>query len=336
MRLKVSMVASAILAVALNAGWNIPPSVADELEKSAAPSSSMTTASPIQKENATTGVAEVDAQQKGAAKKVEAAAAKKYKEEMIQKAEIAAAVRNAAEVEAAKKSSEIVQKDWEIANMAVGETSKSNKTQKFQFNKDINKSEYRLIVPIAVEEAPTVAEEEPTKPEQSHEEAPTAINKYSAMPEKKVENSNSSDGDGDGVLDLNDKCPATPKLFKVDSIGCPQTAILKVTFETNKYDIKENYSEDIKKFAQFLKENSGYNALISGHTDAIGSSESNMLLSQNRANSVMKALIQEGVNAGRLRAIGEGENRPVADNILKNGRAENRRIEVELKPTATK
>ncbi len=358
MRLKIA-VALTILATTLSAGWNIPPSVAEELEKSATPSSTATTETPIQEEGATIGVAKVDAEQKAAMKRVEAIAAKKAKEEMIQKAEIAAAARNAAEVEAVKKSSVAAPKDWETNNVAVGAATNGMRTEDANYNKEINEGEFKRILPIAAEEAdhdhdgvPTSIDKCPTTPlnkkvdatgccidgDDDHDAIANSIDKCPTTPEGKAVNADGCepDSDEDGVLDRDDKCPDTPKLFKVDGVGCPQTAILKVNFETNKYDIKDNYSEDIKKFAQFLKDNSGYNALISGHTDAIGSSEENMLLSQNRADAVMKSLIQESIEAGRLSAIGEGENRPVADNLLRDGRAENRRIEVELKPSATK
>ncbi|MFA6190780.1 MAG: OmpA family protein [Sulfurimonas sp.] len=327
MRLKTSILASIILVVALNAGWNIPPSVAEELEKSAALSSTETTETPIEEENATVVTTEVSAEEKAAAKKVAAAAAKKAKEEAIQKAEVAAAARNAAEVEAAEKNLVVLPKDWEISNATVGINTNGIRKEDANYNKEINESEFERIMPIAVEEA-----------DHDHVGVANSIDNCPTTPEGRTVTNNGCepDGDEDGVLDIDDKCPDTPKLFKVDSVGCPQTAILKVNFETNTYDIKDNYSEDIKKFAQFLKDNSGYNALISGHTDAIGSSESNMVLSQNRADAVMKVLIEEGIDADRLSSIGEGENRPIADNILKDGRAENRRIEVELKPTTTK
>ncbi len=357
MKLKISILASTILVLTLNAGWNIPPSVAEELDKSAALSSTATTETPIQEENATIEVVALNAEQKAAAKKIEAAATKKAKEEAIQKAEVAAAARNAEEVEAAKKSSVVVPKDWETSNTKVGIDTNGIRKEDANYNKEINESEFKRILPIAVEEAdhdndgvPTSMDKCPTTPhgkivdaagcpiDDDNDGIENSMDKCPTTPEGRVVNSDGCepDSDEDGVLDIDDKCPDTPKLFKVDSVGCPQTAILKVNFETNKYDIKDNYSEDIKKFAQFLKDNSGYNALISGHTDAIGSSESNLVLSQNRADAVMKSLIQEGIEAGRLSSIGEGENRPVADNMLKDGRAENRRIEVELKPTAIK
>ena len=67
--------------------------------------------------------------------------------------------------------------------------------------------------------------------------------------------------------------------------------------------------------------------LISGHTDDIGSKESNLILSTNRARSVYSFLIDRGVEKDRLSYKGFGEDIPVYDNSTKEGRAKNRRTE---------
>ena len=139
------------------------------------------------------------------------------------------------------------------------------------------------------------------------------------------------DSDNDGVVDYVDECPDTPEVFKVDFVGCPLTAILKVNFDTNKYNIKEEKQKEIQIFAQFLNDNLGYDAIISGHTDSIGSDEANQILSENRANAVKEALIKEGIASDRLTSVGEGEKNPIANNSTEEGRTQNRRIEVELK-----
>ena len=85
-----------------------------------------------------------------------------------------------------------------------------------------------------------------------------------------------------------------------------------------------------EKFAKFLNLNKGYQAIIYGHTDSKNKSGKNKEISQNRANSVKDALVKAGVSESRLTAIGMGCKNPIADNATPEGRAKNRRIEVEL------
>ena len=138
------------------------------------------------------------------------------------------------------------------------------------------------------------------------------------------------DSDDDGIVDSKDKCPDTSKDFVVDGYGCPQTATLKVNFASKKYNVSEKLVNDLQNFALFLKENKGYQVIIYGYTDNIGDEAVNKKLSQNRANAVKEALIRYGIKRTRLTAIGKGEADPIADNKDKEGRAKNRRIEVEL------
>ncbi len=138
------------------------------------------------------------------------------------------------------------------------------------------------------------------------------------------------DSDDDGVVDSQDLCPNTSKDFVVDGDGCPQTATLDVHFDTYKYAITDELVDDLQNFALFLKENKGYDVIIYGYTDSSGNEEDNQILSQKRADSVMETLIRYGIDPVRLTAIGRGEDNPVADNSTAEGRAQNRRIEVEL------
>jgi outer membrane protein OmpA-like peptidoglycan-associated protein len=66
--------------------------------------------------------------------------------------------------------------------------------------------------------------------------------------------------------------------------------------------------------------------VIEGHTDSIGSDHANMVLSQSRADSVREALIVRGIDGGRIRAVGKGENFPVAENSSESGQRLNRRV----------
>jgi len=69
---------------------------------------------------------------------------------------------------------------------------------------------------------------------------------------------------------------------------------------------------------------------VAGHTDAVGSDTYNQSLSQRRASNVSAYLVQKGVDASRMTAVGYGESQPVADNSTEAGRAENRRVELRI------
>ena len=69
---------------------------------------------------------------------------------------------------------------------------------------------------------------------------------------------------------------------------------------------------------------------IEGHTDNIGSDKYNQTLSENRVNSVKTYLVGKGVAASRITATGYGESKPIADNKTDAGRAQNRRVEMNI------
>lgn len=70
------------------------------------------------------------------------------------------------------------------------------------------------------------------------------------------------------------------------------------------------------------------NVSIAGHTDSQGNDDRNLELSSTRAQAVQTYLMQKGISASRLRAVGYGETTPVADNATSAGRAQNRRVEL--------
>ena len=72
---------------------------------------------------------------------------------------------------------------------------------------------------------------------------------------------------------------------------------------------------------------------VAGHTDSLGPSEFNFQLSQRRANAVKSRLVLNGVDASAIEAVGFGESSPIASNVTRKGRAENRRIEFIFLPT---
>jgi len=149
------------------------------------------------------------------------------------------------------------------------------------------------------------------------------------------------DADKDGVVDAEDKCPNTPGLKSLQ--GCPkpeapsaqEQAQLNqyaktILFDTSKSTIKAESARVLADITAILKKYPDSRFTIDGHTDSSGSDSFNQRLSESRAQSVMNYLISNGVNASRLTSAGYGESRPVADNSTKAGKAQNRRVEINL------
>ncbi len=103
---------------------------------------------------------------------------------------------------------------------------------------------------------------------------------------------------------------------------------LYLNFDTNKWDIKPESQPTLKEVAKMLSESPDLKVGIEGHTDNVGTPEANKTLSENRANSVMAALVSGGVPATRMEAVGFGQDKSIADNRSEEGRAKNRRVEI--------
>jgi OOP family OmpA-OmpF porin len=102
---------------------------------------------------------------------------------------------------------------------------------------------------------------------------------------------------------------------------------LRVFFDTNKSNIKDQYKPEVAKVAEKLAEFPNATARIEGHTDNTGPRKLNERLSLARANSVKSALVSEyNIDAGRLTTQGFAWDQPIADNKTKEGRAMNRRV----------
>jgi outer membrane protein OmpA-like peptidoglycan-associated protein len=108
-----------------------------------------------------------------------------------------------------------------------------------------------------------------------------------------------------------------------------QTRLL-VFFDFDKAELKRESIPDLKRAVAFLKENPELSIEIAGHTDSVGTSEYNLALSQDRAESVMSYLSAAGIAKSRMRARGYGEAQPVADNATEEGQANNRRVEMRV------
>jgi outer membrane protein OmpA-like peptidoglycan-associated protein len=99
-------------------------------------------------------------------------------------------------------------------------------------------------------------------------------------------------------------------------------------FATGKSELTGGAAPNLNKLAEFLHEYKDRTVLIEGHTDSVGSEESNQFLSQRRADSVKSYLVGRGVEARRLSTAGLGQGSPVASNDTATGRQQNRRVEV--------
>ena len=143
------------------------------------------------------------------------------------------------------------------------------------------------------------------------------------------------DDDGDGVNNCLDKCPDTVKGLAVDANGCPIPDVvrLKVNFDFDKSVVKPEYHDDLAEFASYMKQQQSFTVVeIAGHTDSVGSDAYNQKLSERRAKAVRDYLVNNlGMDDKLFSSVGYGESRPIADNKTEAGRAENRRIEAELK-----
>ncbi|HPC85214.1 MAG TPA: OmpA family protein [Smithellaceae bacterium] len=122
--------------------------------------------------------------------------------------------------------------------------------------------------------------------------------------------------------------PKTQVKEEVDEMG---RATLQVLFDFNKDTIKKNYTKDIDHMVGVMKEHSDLKLTIEGHTDNVGKAAYNKKLSQKRADAVKKYMVEKGgIDAQRLNAIGYGQEKPVASNKTKDGRAKNRRVEAAV------
>lgn len=101
-----------------------------------------------------------------------------------------------------------------------------------------------------------------------------------------------------------------------------------VLFASGNAMIVGSNDNNLEKLAEFLNRYSTRLVTIEGHTDSVGDDNSNMGLSQRRADAVRDYLIGQGVAASRLSASGKGENSPVSGNDTDTGRQQNRRVEV--------
>jgi len=135
--------------------------------------------------------------------------------------------------------------------------------------------------------------------------------------------------DGDTSIDI-----------KKPSIQHSRWKFASLEFDNGSAKIKEGMKSDLKKLVDFLVDNPGFNLKISGHTDSDGDAALNLKLSQERANSIKKYIVEQGqIDTSRVEAIGYGNEKPIVEEKTEADKRINRRVEFELlksdKPTET-
>jgi len=105
-----------------------------------------------------------------------------------------------------------------------------------------------------------------------------------------------------------------------------------ILFATDSATLTSSLQGDLRALAYNLQEYRDTTVDVVGHTDNVGTAAYNQSLSERRANAVANVLKANGVAANRVRAYGQGEDAPVASNLTPEGRAQNRRVEVIIRP----
>jgi len=103
-----------------------------------------------------------------------------------------------------------------------------------------------------------------------------------------------------------------------------------INFDFDKANIKPEFTPVLDEGVDILKANPDVKVVIAGYTDSIGTPEYNQKLSERRAQSVLDYFAKKGIDKNRMKAVGYGEKNPVADNKTKDGRALNRRVELQV------
>lgn len=138
-----------------------------------------------------------------------------------------------------------------------------------------------------------------------------------------------SDSDGDGIADNLDACPEEKGLAENVKQDL-QNIFESLQFTVNSSNIDPSSFDELDRLAQIMQDDPELRLIIRGHTDNTGNPNDNLELSVDRANAVKQYLVDQGVEAGRIAAFGYGETRPVASNDTREGREQNRRVELDL------
>jgi len=147
-----------------------------------------------------------------------------------------------------------------------------------------------------------------------------------------------ADRDRDGVYDVNDKCPN--EKGTVANGGCPELeaaekallldAMQNVAFQTSSAELKPASKTVLNQIVGLMKKYGTSKLDINGHTDNVGGSSSNQILSEARAKSCYNYLVEAGIAKERITYKGFGDTTPIENNATLQGRQKNRRVEFNL------
>jgi OmpA-OmpF porin, OOP family len=132
--------------------------------------------------------------------------------------------------------------------------------------------------------------------------------------------------DSAGMASENES-PAKKDLFLAPIEVSSSERLKNIYFDFDKTTLKPESFVELNKVVDFLKQNAHIEIEIEGHTDNKGSDDYNANLSQGRSQSVVDYIVQQGIDASRLKAHGYGESKPIDTNDTEEGRANNRRVE---------
>ena len=148
------------------------------------------------------------------------------------------------------------------------------------------------------------------------------------------------DTDGDGVNDEEDSCvnePGIPELH-----GCPPVtqevkaavdlAAKNIFFKLGSFHLLPESFPALDEVVKVLNENPDLLLDVEGHSDNVGAASINKSISAKRASAIFDYLVAKGIDPNRLLTIGYGSEKPIAGNETEEGRAQNRRVELKLRP----
>jgi OOP family OmpA-OmpF porin len=168
-----------------------------------------------------------------------------------------------------------------------------------------------------------------SKASQAEQDAQTAQNSAQAADRK-------ADTANQGVQQANNRIGTLESRISTINDNYTQSDTQTVTFPVNSASLSSEAKSTLDQVAGNLSgQNSGYMLELEGHTDATGSEQYNIGLSQRRAEAVERYLVSKNLPLFRIAIVGLGKDNPIADNKTSDGRAQNRRVEVRVLKSAS-